>query len=50
MLIFFFIKRWLGSSSKCDIWHRKNETVLEMDEKHPAMNRKVANYLLPVLL
>lgn len=50
MLIIFFIKRCLGTSSKCDIRHRKDKTVLEMDEKHPAVNRKVAKYLLPVLL
>lgn len=50
MLIIFLINRYLSSSSKSDIWHSKDETVVEMDEKNPAVKRKIDNYLLPALL
>lgn len=49
MLIYFF-NRCLASHSKpSNIWHSKDETVQKMDGKYPAVSRKVANSLVPIL-
>lgn len=49
MLIYFFNRCLASRSKSSSIWHSKDETVQEMNEKYPAVNRKVANSSVSIL-